>query len=701
MPDEPTSSEMPSADLPQTSEYAVSPEAEAGGPEPTSVQEDNNSSTTDFIPSFRAPVPGQAASPAYKSQMPASNLPCPGERIGDFEILEVLGKGAFATVFLAREVPLDRPVALKVSANRGSEARTLASLEHDHIVRVFSEKPDAEHNLLLICMQFVPGTTLEKVIKKLAERDPGTWSGAAILETIDELSTHPAMFDPAALRDREELMGCDFVEAVCWIGARLAEALAHAHNQRVLHRDIKPANILMNRYGRPLLADFNVSLDPKRMTGPAGEIFGGTLGYMAPEHIDAFNPAEKGVTPADVDERSDIYSLGLVFYELLVGKLPFGALPRTTKIGSSLRELAAQRRAAAPSPRAVRPEIPEVLDRVVRRCLAAEPDKRYQSAAELAEALKGCQEHRHTEKDLPRGGLVTRATLRHPVLVGMVLMFLPQVLGTAVNILYNTLRIVGKLTDDQQATFMRLVPIYDVVAFGLTIWVMLRLLAPIVRLWRQLSGADLPDDAEVARVRRHALRLPGWVVVLAALGWLPGGVIFPLGVDWLSGPIADRTYIYSHFMISFTISGLIALTYSLFAVQFLVLRVLYPRLWGDARGLRQESRAELGPLDWRLAVFQFLAGLIPLIAAVLLVFASPEKQLRGASYQSFRLLLTALIVAGMLGFAAALSASRQLQQILTALIGGGRRRRHGHGMTTTLRTVTVGGGASAHTSRDR
>jgi serine/threonine protein kinase len=700
MPDEPTSSEMPSADLPQTSEYAVSPEVSGGVPEPTSVREDNNSSTTDFIPSFRAPVPGQAASPAYKSQMPGINLPCPGQRIGDFEILEVLGKGAFATVFLAREVPLDRPVALKVSANRGSEARTLASLEHDHIVRVFSEKPDAEHNLLLICMQFVPGTTLEKVIKKLAERDPGTWSGAAILDTIDELSTHPAMFDPAALRDREELMGCDFVEAVCWIGARLAEALAHAHNQGVLHRDIKPANILMNRYGRPLLADFNVSLDPKRMTGPAGEIFGGTLGYMAPEHIDAFNPAEKGVTPADVDERSDIYSLGLVFYELLIGKLPFGALPRTTKIGSSLRELAAQRRAAAPSPRAVRPEIPEVLDRVVRRCLAAEPDKRYQSAAELAEALKGCLEHRHTEKDLPRGGLVTRATLRHPVLVGMVLMFLPQVLGTAVNILYNTLRIVGKLTDDQQATFMSLVPIYDVIVFGLTIWVMLRLLAPIVRIWRQLSLSELPDDAEVGRVRRHALRLPAWVTLLAGLGWLLGGVIFPLWVDWFSGPIADRAYIYTHFMISFTISGLIALTYSLFAVQFLVLRVLYPRLWVDARGLRQESRAELAPLDWRLAVFQFLAGLIPLIAAVLLVFASPEKQLRGASYQSFRLLLTALIVAGMLGFAAALSASRQLQQILTALIGGGRRRRHGHGMTTTLRPVTVGAAGSAPTSRD-
>src|SRR5206468_3902983 len=109
-----------------------------------------------------------------------------------------------------------------------------------------------------------------------------------IVKAIDGLSTHPASFHPAALRDRELLAKADFVEAVCWTGARLAEALDYAHGQGILHRDIKPANILVTPYGRPLLADFNMAfhLDPA-----VGEhaMFGGTFAYMSPEHLDAFN----------------------------------------------------------------------------------------------------------------------------------------------------------------------------------------------------------------------------------------------------------------------------------------------------------------------------------------------------------------------------------------------------------------------------
>src|SRR5262249_39055693 len=149
------------------------------------------------------------------------------------------------------------------------------------------------------------------------------WGGQAVLEAIDTLSSHQAPFDPSALRDREALAGCDFVEAVCWIGGRLAEALAHAHRPGVLHRGLKPAHILMNRYGRPLLADFNVSHDPHQVRGREG-MFGGTLAYMAPEHLDAFNPDDP-TPPEAVDRRSDIYALGMVLFELLTGRLPFAA----------------------------------------------------------------------------------------------------------------------------------------------------------------------------------------------------------------------------------------------------------------------------------------------------------------------------------------------------------------------------------------
>src|SRR5579871_5000445 len=87
-----------------------------------------------------------------------------GERLGDFEILQLLGAGSFAQVFLARQLSLGRLVALKVSAHHGSEARTLANLEHDHIVRIFAESVDPERGLRLLCMQYVPGPTLEQVI---------------------------------------------------------------------------------------------------------------------------------------------------------------------------------------------------------------------------------------------------------------------------------------------------------------------------------------------------------------------------------------------------------------------------------------------------------------------------------------------------------------------------------------------------------
>jgi hypothetical protein len=318
---------------------------------------------------------------------------------------------------------------------------------------------------------------------------------------------------------------------------------------------------------------------------------------------------------------------------------------------------------------------------VIRRCLAPEPARRYQSAAELAEALQGCFDHRRMEEDLPRGGIVTRVTLRHPLLVGLLLIFLPHVLGTAVNICYNAVCIVhDHLTAEQQIAFQHIAMLYPTVVFTVAFGIALRVMAPIIRVWRLLSGPDLPDDGAVARIRRHALQLPAWDVFLSCLFWLPGGLIWPLFIDWSAGPIHGD--VYKRFFIGCTISGLIALTYSLFAVQFLALRVLYPRLWVDARGLRHESRAELKPLDWRLGVWQLMAGLIPLGAA-LLALADPDDETHGI----FRLLLTVLILLGMLGLTMALSASRQLQQIFGALSGGARRREDGPVPTTPMPPV--------------
>jgi serine/threonine protein kinase len=601
-------------------------------------------------PSFRAPV--ISGPPSLQ----------PGERFLDFEIIAVLGTGAFAVVYLARELSLDRQVALKVSANRGSEARTLASLEHEHIVRVFSEVVDKDHNWRLLCMQYINGVTLEQVIRCLDKLEPLAWSGRAILEAIDASCTRPALFDPAAVRDRELLWHADFDEAVGWIGMRVAEALAHAHSQGVLHRDIKPANILLNRYGRPLLADFNIAFDPRPVRGGARSMFGGTLGYMAPEHLDAFNPDEQTL-PDAVDQRSDLYSLGVVLWETLTGRLPFPVVGKGS-VGDSLRTLAELRR-KGPPPLPPRRPLPEAMARILRRCLHPNPERRYASAAELARVLEGCREQRRIEKELPAGGLLTRWLLRAPFLAGLCLLLLPHVLGSVVNISYNQLRIVGQLTPAQQITFNHLVLGYNLVVYSLAILLIFLLVGPVWRMWRRLEAGELTASEEVTAVRRRVLLMPLWTVALSCFGWLPGGLVFPLGLHLLAGPIDAA--VFGRFLTSFTISGLIALTYSVFAVQYLALRVLYPRLWIDSQGLRRRARDELRTVPRRLAVLQLLAGLIPLAGAIMMIAVGPEDFASG--YQGFRLLLTGLIGLGMVGFWTAVAVSGLLHQTLAALTG--------------------------------
>jgi eukaryotic-like serine/threonine-protein kinase len=621
-------------------------------------------SGTISAPPFRPPAEPDSSAP----ETGAFEL-TPGECLDDFEVLGTLGRGGFATVYLARQRSLDRQVALKVSSDRGDEARTLAGLEHDHIVRVFSESRHHARNLRLLCMQLVPGATLGQVIRALAGVPRAEWSGQSILEQIDALATLPASFDPAALRDRELLACADYVEAACWLGARVADALAHAHGRGVLHRDLKPANILLNRYGRPLLADFNVA---QRENGRPGGLFGGTLAYMAPEHLDAFNP-RTGTPPDAVDERSDVYSLGVVLFELLTGRRPFGPGAHSPN-GHGREEDRAEALSAMADERCAGPpplpedHIPGVLRRTIIRCLAPRPGERYPGAAEVAEALDGYRRLHRMQKGLPVGGWLTLVCLRYPFAALAVLVLLPQVLGSAVNISYNTLRIVNHLTPEQQDLFTRLVLGYNAMVYPACLLALCWLTAPVLRAWRRLAGGA-GSHAAVDDARRRVLRWPLLAVGLSCAGWLPGGLLFPALLHALAGPLP--TAVFGHFLLSFTISGLIATTYSLFAIQFVALRSLYPRLWVDARGVSERAVAELRPLGRRLGFFQMSAGLIPLAGAVLLIEVGPGE-LDGAGTRSFRVLLTALIVLGMFGFGVALAVSRRLNDTLAVLTGRGR-----------------------------
>ena len=243
-----------------------------------------------------------------------------GQQIDDFDLLVRLGKGSFGSVFLARQVSMQRLVALKITRDRGVEPQTLAQLDHPHIVRVYDQRHLPERRLQLMYMQHVPGGTLQDVLETIQEQSPNDRSGKSLLKSVDRaLEKHGQ--SPVDSSTRQKLTAFTWPEAVCWLGARLAEALDYAHGRGVLHRDVKPANVLLAADGTPKLVDFNVSFASKLEGATPAAYFGGSLVYMSPEQIEAYNP-DHSRKPDELDGRCDIYSLGLVLWELLTGQRP-------------------------------------------------------------------------------------------------------------------------------------------------------------------------------------------------------------------------------------------------------------------------------------------------------------------------------------------------------------------------------------------
>lgn len=241
------------------------------------------------------------------------------------EILELIGKGGMGAVYKARQPALDRLVALKMLPSQGAsgasfaerfnrEARALARLSHPNIVAV--HEFGLVDGLHFFIMEFVDGVNLRQLQKT------GRLSPREALQIIPQI--------------------CD--------------ALQYAHDEGVVHRDIKPENVLVDRKGRVKIADFGLAKilgrEPQdlRLTGE-GQVMG-TPHYMAPEQVEH---------PLEVDHRADIYSLGVVFYEMLTGELPLGKFaPPSRKVQIDVR-----------------------LDEVVLHALEKEPEQRYQHASEV------------------------------------------------------------------------------------------------------------------------------------------------------------------------------------------------------------------------------------------------------------------------------------------------------------------------------
>jgi serine/threonine protein kinase len=618
-----------------------------------------NDSGTALAPSCPAPV---ATAISDVKPVALDDL-APGDRVDDFEIVSLLGRGAFGAVYLARQLSLDRQVALKITAWQGGEGRKMARLEHENIVQVFSETAYGS-DARLLCMQYVAGATLQEVLDDMSTVPPAARTGQKLLDAVDQLVAQPAAFDPAALRNRELLARLDWPETVCWIGARLAEALDFAHTRGVIHRDIKPGNIMLNQYGRPLLVDFNLAFQPLDSSA-TGDRLGGTLAYMAPEHLEAFAPdAEfpKGM----IAQAADIYSLGVVLYQAAAGRLPFTQTPPGKTKSEVLRAMAAQRREL---PEPLPPELPRALDQVVARCMHPDPAQRFASARELSAALEGCRNYESAEKAMPDFHGMRALVMRHPGWWLLILALLPHLVASVINIVYNYSRIITKLELVQQEVFVRIVCIYDTVGYTVGILLALRILLPVVRVWRQ-SVDRLPSDRQqIDDARRIATAWPVWAGVIACICWVPGGIVFPTVLTIASKPLALEHWV--HLIISFTLSGLIAATYSMYLVQWISLCVIYPRLWYDRQGFRATAAAELRNVPKTLWMLQVMAGLIPSIAAILMLYLMLHSKGAANDDPLFVYLIMSVMVLGSAGFPLATYLTGLLSKALAALVGAG------------------------------
>jgi hypothetical protein len=277
-------------------------------------------------------------------------------RFPELEILEMLGQGGMGAVYKVRQPALDRLVALKILPQEAAadpafterftrEARAMARLHHPNIVTVYEF--GHKGGLYYLLMEFVDGVNLRHLLRV------GRLQPAEALKIIPQI--------------------CD--------------ALQYAHEEGVVHRDIKPENVLLDKKGRVKLTDFGIAKllgaeqGTHTITGPWQVV--GTLNYMAPEQMDK---------PRSVDHRADIYSLGVVFYEMLTGELPRGRF----------------------SPPSQKVEVDVRLDQVVLRALEVEPERRYQHASDVKTDVENISAARARPEQTSGSSGVARAEEERP-----------------------------------------------------------------------------------------------------------------------------------------------------------------------------------------------------------------------------------------------------------------------------------------------
>jgi serine/threonine protein kinase len=287
-----------------------------------------------------------------------------GQKVGKYRILRSLGSGGFGTVYLAKDSWLNIEVAIKVPHKQSmelfkllKEPRLQAALNHPNIVRMISA--EKENRVFFMVMEYVKGKTLEKILEK------------------------------------EKVL--DFQKAMEYI-TQIAGAVDHAHSNKIIHRDLRPSNIIISKEDKIKITDFGTSAWLNNVPYASTRI--GSPPYMAPEQF-----------VGKATFRSDIYSIGCIFYEILIGRPPIFD-PDPFKILEKAQE------GKITPPRLKNNRIPKEIDQIIMRCLASNVEDRYQKASEILKDLarfKG-RDHRKSEIDDIRGRIRARDTGRVDVI---------------------------------------------------------------------------------------------------------------------------------------------------------------------------------------------------------------------------------------------------------------------------------------------
>lgn len=313
------------------------------------------------------------------------NWPEPGETFLNFAVLEELGHGALAKVYLCKQQNLaDRLVVVKIALGaKVNEATLLGKLRHPHIMPVLWADYDQAADASYLCMPFVGRSTLIDLIE-MAFRNSRRRDSNVILEAARLWASPHELeeFETAPVRAKQLGGRSSYVTGVLRLAADLADGLAWAHRQNVIHGDIKPSNVLLTPDGTPLLFDFNLGRDRLRTDGPAG----GTLAYMAPEQLHCLaNDCADSFPPPEI--ATDIYSFGVLLCELLTGRPPFEIEDEPLDAKVAAEQLYAQQQAFSPKALSSSSEVDDRLCQLVLDCLAFEPSERPDSMADVRNRL--------------------------------------------------------------------------------------------------------------------------------------------------------------------------------------------------------------------------------------------------------------------------------------------------------------------------